>query len=153
FALDLTYNPSFGQLLNQARGEKVEVVLQQSNNAQPATMTGVIVGMEARKVKDAEIEFLNLLCTEGMRNIPLEHIQRVRLLNPVLDGELRRALEVLATGHDMQKKSVSLAFTGTGKRDVRVGYVVENPIWKTSYRLVLGKDGKAHIQGWAMVEN
>src|SRR5262249_16250797 len=115
FALDLTYNPSFGQLLNQARGEKVEVLLPQSNNAQPATMTGVIVGMEARKVKEAEVEFLNLLCTEGMRNIPLEHIQRVRLLNPVLDGELRRALEVLATGHDMQKKSVSLAFTGTGK--------------------------------------
>jgi hypothetical protein len=153
FALDLTYTPSFGQLLNQARGEKVEVVLQQSNSTQPATMTGVIVGMESRKVKDSEVELLNLLCAEGMRNIPLEHIQRVRLLNPVLDAELRRALEVLASGHDTQKKTVSLAFTGNGKRNVRVGYVVENPIWKTSYRLVLSKDGKAHMQGWAMVEN
>src|SRR5262249_7025746 len=28
FALDLTYNPTFGQVLNQARGEKVEVTLQ-----------------------------------------------------------------------------------------------------------------------------
>jgi hypothetical protein len=28
FALDLTYNPTFGELLNQARGEKIEVALQ-----------------------------------------------------------------------------------------------------------------------------
>src|SRR5262249_51787250 len=41
FALDLTNNPSFGQLINQARGERVEVVLQQANNAQPTTLTGV----------------------------------------------------------------------------------------------------------------
>jgi hypothetical protein len=32
-----------------------------------------------------------------------------------------------------------LSFTGDGEREVRVGYVIENPIWKTSYRLVLNK--------------
>ena len=47
FALDLTNNPSFGQLLNQARGEKVEVTSQQGNAA-PAPLTGVIVGMESQ---------------------------------------------------------------------------------------------------------
>jgi hypothetical protein len=31
--------------------------------------------------------------------------------------------------------------------------VVENPIWKTSYRLVLGENGKPYLQGWAVVEN
>ncbi len=37
----------------------------------------------------------------------------------------------------------------------RVGYVIENPIWKTSYRLVLGKakEDKPFLQGWAVVEN
>ena len=50
---------------------------------------------------------------------------------------------------------MSLSFNGEGKRDVRVSYVVENPIWKTSYRLVLSnkKDGKPMLQGWAVVEN
>ena len=38
---------------------------------------------------------------------------------------------------------------------MRVGYVIENPIWKTSYRLVLGKEkeDKPFLQGWAVVEN
>src|SRR5208283_3812985 len=49
--------------------------------------------------------------------------------------------------------AVSLAFSGEGKREVRVGYVVENPIWKTSYRLVLNEKGKPFLQGWAVVEN
>ena len=33
--------------------------------------------------------------------------------------------------------------------------MVENPIWKTSYRLVLStkKDGKPMLQGWAIVDN
>src|SRR6202035_639923 len=61
----------------------------------------------------------------------------------------------LALSHDTQKKSVAVHFAGEGKRRVRVGYVIENPIWKTSYRLVLGTkaEEKPYLQGWAVVEN
>lgn len=159
FALDLTGNPTFGQLLNQARGEKVEVTMQASTNTQPATLNGVILGMEAQRRSDqtgllgTEVDFLNLLCTEGARSVPLKDVQRVRFLNPVLENELRRALEVLAGAHDSQKRTLSIGFKGDGKRTVKVGYVVENPIWKSSYRLVLSKDGNVHLQGWANVKN
>ncbi len=72
-----------------------------------------------------------------------------------MDNEVRKALETLTLSHDTQKKAVSLNFVGEGKREVRVGYVIENPIWKTSYRLVLGKakEDKPFLQGWAVVEN
>jgi hypothetical protein len=158
FALDLTYNPSLGQLLNQARGEKIEVTLQQSPSAQPGPLSGVILGMESQRQphgKDQviEVELLNLLCSEGIRSIPLTQVQRLRFVNATLDSELHRALEVLASRHDSQKKVVSLSFNGAGKRPVRVGYVIENPIWKTSYRLMLEEKGKAFLQGWAVVEN
>jgi hypothetical protein len=160
FAVNLTGNPGFGQLLSQARGEKVEVTLQQGNAAQPGAVTGSVVGVEKQKQqvgKDGivENELLNLWCAEGMRSVKLTDVQRVRFLNPVLEGEFKRALETLALSHDTQKKAVSLTFDGQGKREVRVSYVVENPIWKTSYRLVLSnkKDGKPMLQGWAVVDN
>jgi hypothetical protein len=157
FAVNLTQNPSYGQILNQARGEKVEVTQQQAAN-QPGTLTGTIIGVEQQKHpagKDGvvDVEFLNLWCAEGMRGVKLADIQRVRFLNPVMESEFRRALEVLALSHDTQKKSVTLNFEGQGRRPVRVGYVIENPIWKTSYRLVLNKEGKPYLQGWAVVEN
>ena len=94
-------------------------------------------------------------CADGMRSVKLSEVQRVRFLNPVMDNEVRKALETLTLSHDTQKKAVSLNFVGEGKRNVRVGYVIENPIWKTSYRLVLGKEkeDKPFLQGWAVVEN
>jgi hypothetical protein len=172
FAINLTNNPTFGQILNQARGEKVEVTLQQGNAVQPAALTGVIVGVERKKetapapsmpgvpalpdlggLVPEKPETLNLWCAEGLRNIKLADVQRVRFLNPTMETEVKKALEVLAMSHDTQKKAVSLSFTGEGKRAVKVGYVVENPIWKTSYRLVMSDKGKPHLQGWAVVEN
>ena len=106
--------------------------------------------------KDAaiDVDVLNLLCAEGLRRVPLTAGPAACASSTrSLDSEFQPALDVLAAAHDTQKKTVSLSFNGDGKRTVRVGYVVENPIWKTSYRLVLDKDGKPCLQGWAMVEN
>src|SRR5262249_54176837 len=157
-------------ILNQARGEKVEVVLQQTA-AQPANLTGAIVSVEHKKLavgKDlVETECLNLWCADGMRSVKLSEVQRLRFLNAVMDSEFKKALETLAMGHDMQKKAVRIHSAGEGKRRVKLGYVVENPIWKTSYRLVLAKaeekngrngkgkekEDKPYMQGWAVVEN
>src|SRR5262249_6549567 len=111
-----------------------------------------------------EGECLNLWCADGMRSVKLSDVQRVRFLNAVMDSEFKKALETLALGHDTQKRTVSIQFTGKGRRNVKVGYVIENPIWKTSYRLVLSKEGKEkgekaakadkpYLQGGAVVEN
>src|SRR6266576_1726707 len=66
FAVNLTGNPSLSAILNQARGEKVEVTLQQANATQPGTLTGSIVGVEHKKTavgKDlVDVECLNLWC-------------------------------------------------------------------------------------------
>src|SRR6516165_8417393 len=160
FAINLNGNPSFAGILSQARGEKVEVVLQQTSTTQPGTLNGTVVGIEtqnqpAGKDGAVTVEFMNLWCTDGMHSVKLSEVQRVRFLNPVMDSEFRKALETLAQSHDTQKKAVSLNFVGEGKRRIKVGYVVENPIWKTSYRLVLDKDkeDKPFLQGWAVVEN
>jgi hypothetical protein len=151
FAVNLTNNPSFGQILNQGRGEKIEV-----HSADQGMLTGTLVGVESRPGtgKDpAVVETLNLLGDDGMRGIRLDHVKRVRFVNAKVEAEMRRALEVLASARDAQKKTVSLNFTGAGQRKVKVGYVVEQPVWRTSYRLLVNNDGKLFMQGWAIVEN
>src|SRR5207248_2193924 len=81
FSLDLSGNPTLGQILNQARGEKVEVVRQPSNS-ESVTFTGTIVGMEVQKNLAAgmvqEVDALNLLTADGLRSVPLIQVQRVR---------------------------------------------------------------------------
>src|SRR5262249_52673115 len=153
----LTRNPSLAELLNQARGAKVEVALAQGGAA--STLSGTIVGVESQRQvvgkEPVESRVLNLWCADGLRSAKLAEVQRVRFLSPTMEGEFKAALETLALSHDTQKKAVSVRFQGEGKRRVRVGYVVENPLWKTSYRLVLSakKAEAPYLQGWAVVEN
>src|SRR5262245_45428907 len=159
FAINLNNSPSLAQILTQARGEQVEVTLVNTAN-QPGNLTGKIISVEQQQQPSKEgppvpVRVLNLWCAEGVRAVKMGEVQRLRFANPVIENEVRRALETLALSHDSQKKAVSLHFAGEGKRKVEVGYVVENPIWKTSYRLVLDKNGekKPYLQGWAIVEN
>src|SRR5439155_1010595 len=152
FAIQLAGNPSLAKILYQARGELVQVFSPSPSHS----AAGKILGVEVKPAggKDAAaVEILNLWCDEGVRSIPLAEARQIKFLNPTVEREVQRALEVLAAGHDSQKKSVSLHFTGSGKRGVRVGYVVESPLWRTSYRLLVNKDGKPFLQGWALVQN
>jgi hypothetical protein len=157
FAINLNDNPTFGGILSQMRGERVEVVMNPTAVNQPGKLNGVIVGVEKQKEAKGnttvDVEILNLWCAEGLRAVKLPDIQQLKFTNPVIESEFRRALEVLSLSHDSQKKAVSLHFAGDGKRKVQVGYVIEAPIWKTSYRLVLADKEKPYLQGWALVEN
>ncbi len=159
FAIDLNGTPTFANIVQQARGERVEVTVVPTAVNQPGKLVGTVVGVEVQKVATGstvtDAEVLNLWCTEGLRAVKLNDVQQLRFSNPVIEAEFRRALEVVALSHDSQKKAVSLHFAGEGKRRVQVGYVVEAPVWKTSYRLVLDGEnkGKPYLQGWAMVEN
>jgi hypothetical protein len=150
FAIDITDNPPLSGLLNRMRGAKAEI-------AAPKEIQGVIVGVETQrqKVKDevVEVHVLNLLTDQGMRALPLEQVQQIKILDVPLDSDLRSALNVLAGSHDAQRKPVRLSFVGHGKRRVSVGYTLEAPIWRTSYRLEL-QDGKpSFLQGWALIQN
>ena len=159
FAINLNNNPTFAGIVSQMRGERVDVVLTPGAVNQPGKLSGVIVGVEKQKVAagngpaTVDVEVLNMWCAEGLRSVKLPDVQQLKFANPMVESEFRRALDVLALSHDSQKKAVSLHFAGEGKRKVQVGYVIEAPIWKTSYRLVLAEKEKPYLQGWALVEN
>jgi hypothetical protein len=154
FSIDLTENPTLAQLLDQVRGERVELEA-------PNKLAGLILGVETRKKQIGEnstidIDVLNLLTDAGLRAVPMDTVSTLKLTNEKLDAELRKALALLASAHATDKKSVELSFIGKGERRVQVGYIQEAPVWKTTYRLVLGdeKSGeKPLLQGWAIVEN
>jgi hypothetical protein len=168
FQVDITANPALADLLNQLRGAKVTV----SVNSEKTT--GTILGVERRRVpvkgetgdnQTAWQPVLNLVSDGQIVAQPLEAVGSIKLDDPQLQDELNKALMALAGARDQDKKPVKISFGGTGDRRVRLGYVVETPVWKTSYRLILGDRPAApaggattrpvdgQLQGWAIVEN
>jgi hypothetical protein len=153
FQVDIAGNPSLADLLNQLRGARVTI------QVATAQHSGTILGVETRskpvdKGEPATVSVLNLLTGATIRAIELESISSLTLDDPQLQDELTKALTALVQARDQDKKPVTINFTGTGERRVRIGYVVETPVWKTSYRLLLGdKPSAGRLQGWAIVEN
>ncbi len=151
FGVDISGKPTLPELLDQLRGAKVVVTA-------PEEVTGSILSVEKQvKVVGQPLtqvtEYTLVLVTAtGIRSVPMASVQSLTLSDEKLQGELNQALTLLVESRDKDRKPVVISFAGEGKRDVRVGYLVETPVWKTSYRLDLsGK--KPLLQGWAIVEN
>lgn len=155
-AIDVTANPSLPQILQQLRGQKIEVTVVGVN--QP--VAGIVVGTEKRrslagKERDqiVETEILNLRTDAGLRSVPFDTLLLTKFLDAKTDQDFQRALALLAGAHQRDQKSIKLELRGNGPRPVSIGYVQEAPVWKTSYRLVLSDEQPPFLQGWAIVEN
>jgi hypothetical protein len=152
FQINISENPPMADLLNQIRGAQVTVTVEAQE------ITGTVVGVEKRERHiidhDEMVEefYLNLLAGGSIRSVALASVRDIRIHDAQLQEELNKALAAVAKARDQDKKPVSLHFNGAGDRRVVAGYVVETPVWKTSYRLLLNGD-KPSLQGWAIIEN
>ncbi len=151
FGVDISNNPTLPVLLNQLRGAQVSI-------AAPNQIDGSILNVSNRTKISGDppatitSHVLTLVTSTGIRSIPLDSIDHIELTNPVLRDELNKALALLATSRDTERKPLDIHCAGTGQRRVEVGYVIQTPVWKTSYRLDLSGNTPL-LQGWAIVEN
>jgi hypothetical protein len=158
FQIDISGNPPMADLLNQLRGAQITITLADEK------LDGTILGAEERDRQvgtgqNSEIIHawvINVISGTQIRSINLDDVRGVQLDDPQLQSELEQALAAVAQSRDKDKKPVVIDFNGSGTRTVRIGYVTETPVWKTSYRLLLpavdSKDS-AQLQGWAIIEN
>ncbi|MEX2540540.1 MAG: hypothetical protein WD314_01995 [Trueperaceae bacterium] len=147
YSLDLTNDPTLAELLSQARGEAVLVTATEP-------LEGTIVNLERVQVPEEEPKtYLTLAMATGLQRVSLAEVRRVRFARPELQQELESALAALARYRGEDEGNVRLRFSGSGSRRVSVGYIREVPVWKTSYRLLVGDEGEADLQGWAIFDN
>ncbi len=151
FVLDDTNAAGMTMLLGQLKGSRVEV------KAGAATSIGTVVGLEKRSrmqgQEKIESQDLVLMVDGELRSVPQEQIRGIKLLDSKLREDLERYLSVLQSTVKKNARTLSITANGRGARDLFVSYVVEAPIWKTTYRIVLDEKNKPFLQGWAVVDN
>ncbi len=147
YAFDLRETPGLAELLAQARGEELII-------DGPSELRGTLLSVERVDEPDeAPAWFLTLVHDRGLTRLPLADVSSVRFEDEALQDELNAALAALARDRGADIGELRIRFEGDGERRVRVAYVREMPVWKTSYRLVVGDDGSAELQGWAILDN
>ncbi len=147
YAFDLRQTPGLAELLAQARGEALII-------DGPSDLRGTLLSVERVDEPDeGPAWFLTLVHDRGLTRLPLADVQSVRFEDEALQDELNAALAALARERGADANELRIRFDGVGERRVRVAYVREMPVWKTSYRLVVADDGSAELQGWAILDN
>ena len=99
-----------------------------------------------------------VLLTQGgsIRSLDLFSISEFSLADEALQRDLSRLLDLSLDSKYTNRKKLMLNATGKGERELRIGYLIEMPIWKCSYRVIFDekkKDASPLLQGWALAEN
>ncbi|MBN2495864.1 MAG: hypothetical protein JXR96_14835 [Deltaproteobacteria bacterium] len=124
-------------------------------------LVGVVVGIEDVQRGGKEgvhtEPHLAVLDDEGcLLRIPLLEVEELHLLDESVQRDLRTLLDIRFSSLRKDRKRLSIQALGEGARRVSLSYVIEAPVWKTSYRIVLpgaGDEDKPLLQGWALVDN
>ncbi len=141
--------------LGAVRGARVEI-----RSGAAAPITGRLVSVE-RKTRISgtttlEVDYISLLTDSGeLRTTEVSPSFSVRLLERGLAGKVGRFLDLVSSVREPDQRQMVIAAEGSGERSLFVSYISEVPVWKATYRIVLGsKPGQNPLlQGWAIVDN
>lgn len=153
--LDSSDKVGLTSLLGQLKGARVEV---RSNIGGALSLTGSVVGIEKRTGIQAngrtEISELVLINDSGeLRSIQLDQIRGIKILDAKVREDIDRYLSILRSSIHKNLRPLTISTNGNGERDMFVSYVVEAPVWKATYRIVIDQKAKPFLQGWALVDN
>ncbi len=98
---------------------------------------------------------VTLLDGSSLRVVRLSRVRSVKLEDGDLALQFNRTLDASAGEGMFEQVDVAIRLAGASTHELLVSYVVQAPMWKPTYRVVLPKEGKgkALLQAWAVVDN
>ncbi|MCP4697870.1 MAG: hypothetical protein GY862_13610 [Gammaproteobacteria bacterium] len=151
-AIRLPEKNAFSGLFSQIQGASIAIETGQS------TVTGTVTGIETVKRRADGTVFESpyvILLVEGgsLQAFELLEAKRIDFLDENLKKDLQHLLNVLINAKKKDLKKLTVFAKGEGERTLNISYLIESPVWKTSYRLLLNEGSSPLIQGWALVDN
>lgn len=142
-----------GSFLKTLQGVNVSI------DSQGGDYEGRIVTVEEELTTTPEGETIRyrvvLLSDDGIVNLFLDDVRVIDIKDTAQKELYQQALNSIVEGKAKTNRTLTVALEGDKKRDVSYSYVVEAPLWKTAYRLVVPSTGETDgfIQGWGVLEN
>src|ERR1700683_886825 len=145
--------PTTAQFLEALRGARLEV----KNGSESAT--GRLLSIDEREIpiKDGQkitVDQISIVSDAGaVRIFDMTPSTSIRVAEKEVNEEVGKYLGLVASTRDQDVRRMTISTAGEGERNLLVSYISEVPVWKSTYRIVIPKDGKPLLQGWAIVDN
>jgi hypothetical protein len=161
--LALGEDPTAADFYGAIRGTRVEV------HSGTLAITGRLLSMETKLVPSVpaddskpsfERSFITVVSDTGeVRTLELTPTTSVRLLDTALHTDVTRYLQLIDSNRNQGLRHLTINDNGTGSRELKLSYISEVPIWKSTYRILFTDTAKssatqtATLQGWSVVDN
>lgn len=142
------------EVLSQMQGAKVAVT------SAKASAVGSILTVEKRSIagekdKPSSTGYFLVIASDAgeISGFDLSEVKSIKILDDGTKRDISEFANAMASTRRRDAKTIVVTSNGTGQREMVVSYTIAAPIWKTTYRVVLDKEGKPFFQGWAIVDN
>lgn len=150
--VDLSTRPTIFTLLKAQIGSTLHFTFHDTANMQDAEGRLLSVEKNTGAEKNDTIT-LSVLTESGVQVFSLDSVLKFTFNDAAKNEALIKALQLLdRETASNNKKTICITIDGAGDRTVRFSYVLGAPVWKTTYRLILGNK-EAVFQAWAIVDN
>jgi hypothetical protein len=123
------------------------------------TATGRLLSVDERDIpikgeEKVAVDQISIVGDSGdVRVFDLTPSTDVRVVEKDVNEDVGKYLGLIASTRDADMRRMTISTAGDGERELLVSYISEVPVWKSTYRIVIPKDGKPLLQGWAIVDN
>ena len=141
----------YRELLASLKGARVEV------RAGSSAVVGRLIEIEGPD--EPTLRLVILTDRSELVRVAASSVTSIRPTDPAYANRLNAALDAIGTQAARSRRMLDVlgASRGAVSGPVTIGYVAETPVWRTTYRVVLGGPGAAAarsvLQGWALVHN
>jgi hypothetical protein len=150
FPISIGNGQPLTSVLDQLKGARVEISLGGEK------VTGTIVGARAilgDKDRHEQQQVALLLDSGDLRTIELAATSAIHFPDPKVQLQFRDYLATLAGARSKDKRSLYIDSTDAKSREVIASYIIQAPVWKSSYRLIFDAAAQPTLEGWAIVDN
>ena len=108
----------------------------------------MILGLDSTRKKFSDtvidVPLLSLLADDGaIRSFELPDLAGIQILDETVRTDLDYYLKTQLSAKKKDARTFSIFARGDGKRRIRLAYNVAAPVWKATYRLILGEPEQA----------
>ncbi|WP_165226631.1 hypothetical protein [Aquisphaera insulae] len=152
-ALEISDEDGVAGLLPQLTGATVAL-----GTAGGGVAEGMVLGLDTIRTTTpeglVETPVLSILNDGRIRSFELPEVSSIEIRDEAVRRDLEYYLRTRLSAKKKDARGFSIFAKGEGERRLRLAYTVAAPVWKATYRLILGEEDRAPmIQGWAVVDN